>query len=80
MTLVMQLRTITTKQLKAQLLGVLDDVAATGQSYVVTEHGKPVVKILPVDSGGELRGSVTCLVSDEELIAPIDFEWDATRE
>ncbi len=80
MTMVMQARTITATKLKAQLLGALDDVAATGQPYVVTKHGKPVAKIVPADPGGELRGSVTYLVSDEELIAPLDEPWDALAE
>lgn len=79
MTMVMNPRTITATKLKAQLLGALDDVAASGQPYVVTKHGKPVAKIVPVDSNAPLRGSVKVLVSDEELFAPIDVEWDAMR-
>jgi prevent-host-death family protein len=76
MTMVMQ--TISASQFKARCLALLDDVAETGGEIVVTKRGRPVAKVVPVeDSADDLRGSVTYLVSEGELLAPIDVEWEA---
>lgn len=78
---------ISASEFKATCLKLLDDVAATGAEVVVTKRGKPVAKVVPVEDREairerlkeELRGSVTYLVDDDELIKPIDVEWDALR-
>lgn len=70
-------RTIAASRFKAQCLALLDDVAATGESLLVTKRGKPVARVVPARKPESLRGSVTYLVDDEELIAPIDVTWDA---
>lgn len=70
-------RTIAASRFKAQCLALLDDVAATGESLLVTKRGKPVARVVPAREPESLRGSVTYLVDDEELIAPIDVTWDA---
>ena len=69
--------TISASQFKARCLALLDEVAEGGGELVVTKRGRPVAKVVPVDDDVSLRGSVTYNVSDEELIAPIDVEWDA---
>jgi prevent-host-death family protein len=69
----------TATRLKAELLGVLDDVARSGEAVVVTKHGRPVARIVPVDDDAPLLGSVTFNVPDEELLEPIDAGWDAER-
>lgn len=75
MTMVMNV--ISASQFKAKCLALLDEVAATGRELVVTKRGKPVARVLPAEEPKPLRGSVTYLVSDEELIAPLDEVWDA---
>lgn len=67
---------ISASQFKARCLALLDEVGE-GAELVVTKRGRPVAKVVPVDEGASLRDSVTYNVSDEELIAPIDVEWDA---
>jgi prevent-host-death family protein len=79
MTMVMKAREINAARFKAQCLGLLDEVAATGQPIVVTKRGKPVAQVVPVDEPPSLRGTVTYLVDDEELIKPIDEIWDVER-
>lgn len=37
-------------QFKSQCLAVMDQVAESGRSVVVTKHGKPVVQIVPVET------------------------------
>jgi prevent-host-death family protein len=79
MTMVMNARQINAARFKAECLALLDDVAATGQPIIVTKRGKPVAQVVPVEEPPSLRGSVTYLVDDEELIAPIDEVWDVER-
>jgi prevent-host-death family protein len=73
-------RTIPAGRFKAQCLRLLDDVAETGETIIVTKRGKPVAKIEPIEEPPSLKGSVIYLVSDEELIAPIDEVWNAEIE
>ncbi|HEU0247016.1 MAG TPA: type II toxin-antitoxin system Phd/YefM family antitoxin [Gaiellaceae bacterium] len=70
------MRTIPAGQFKAQCLRLLDDVAETGETIVVTKRGKPVAKLEPLEPPPSLKGSVTFLVSDEELMKPILDPWD----
>jgi len=74
------MRTIPAGRFKAQCLRLLDEVAETGETIVVTKRGKPVAKLQPVEEPPSLKGSVIYLVSDEELIAPIDEIWNAEIE
>lgn len=70
---------ISASQFKARCLALFDEVAALGGELVVTKRGKPVAKVVPVEAGRSLAGTVTYLVSDDELIAPIDVEWKANQ-
>lgn len=70
-------RTLTASRFKAQCLALLDEVAETGESLVVTKHGRPVARVAPLEAPVSLRGSVIFNASDEELIAPLDESWDA---
>lgn len=73
-------RTISASSFKAKCLGLLDEVATTGETIVVTKRGRPVARLGPVEEPPPLLGSVTYNVSEEELIAPIDDPWDVNRE
>lgn len=61
---------------KAQCLALLDEVAQTGASLVVTKRGKPVAKVVPVgrQQTRSLHGSV---VRQGDIVSPIDAHWDA---
>lgn len=74
------MRTIAAARFKAQCLKLLDEVSETGETIVVTKRGKPVARVEPVEEPRSLKGSVVYLVSDEELIAPIDEVWNAEIE
>lgn len=67
-------------EFKAKCLAVLDEVRDSGREVTITKRGKPVAKLVPVEEPGSLRGSVTYLVSDEELIAPMHDEWDMSKD
>ncbi len=77
MTMVMSVRTVSASQFKAQCLAMLDEVADTGEEIVVTKRGRAVARVSAATEPRGLRGSVIYHVSDEELIKPVDVEWDA---
>ncbi|HEY5342403.1 MAG TPA: type II toxin-antitoxin system Phd/YefM family antitoxin [Solirubrobacteraceae bacterium] len=70
-------RTISASEFKAKCLAILDEVAATGEEIVVTKHGRAVAQVSAATAPESLHSSVTFNVSDDELIEPLDIEWDA---
>jgi prevent-host-death family protein len=70
-------REIPASEFKARCLALLDEVAMSGEAIVVTKRGRPVARLEPLSEPPSLRDSVEFLVSDEELIAPLEVEWDA---
>lgn len=72
--------TIGAGDFKAKCLKLLDEVAATRQPLIITKHGKPVARLMPMpptkDPFGALAGSV---LYEGDIISPIDVEWDANR-
>ena len=70
-------KTITASRFKAECLGLIDDIARSGTPLVVTKRGRPLVRVVPVEPAESLAGSVTFLVEDEELAAPLGEQWDA---
>ncbi|MDX6720831.1 MAG: hypothetical protein QOJ63_3085 [Solirubrobacteraceae bacterium] len=73
-------RTVSASRFKAQCLAMLDEVAATGEEILVTKRGRPVARVVALSQPAELAGSVSFLVSDDELVAPLDERWDAEQE
>lgn len=68
-------------EFKARCLQLLDDVASTGEALVITKRGRPVARLVPMPRAepprslfGALKGRV---LSQGDLIAPIDEVWDA---
>lgn len=76
MTMVMASRTVSASEFKAKCLAMLDEVAATGEEIVITKHGRAVAHISAATAPASLRGSVTFNVSDEDLVEPLDIEWN----
>jgi prevent-host-death family protein len=63
-------------EFKAKCLALLDEVAEKGEEIVVTKRGRPVACLVPIESQRTLRGSI---VTQGDLISPIDEEWEAGR-
>jgi prevent-host-death family protein len=67
-------------QFKAQCLQLMDQVQQTHEEIVITKHGRPVAKLVPVEVGSEqsllgyLQGSVQ-VVGD--IVSPLDESWEA---
>jgi prevent-host-death family protein len=64
---------------KAECLKLMDDVARTGVSVVITKHGKPVAQLTPIAApSGSLFGYMKqTLKAHGELLTPIDEAWSA---
>ncbi|HYI74021.1 MAG TPA: type II toxin-antitoxin system Phd/YefM family antitoxin [Gaiellaceae bacterium] len=74
------MRTIPAGRFKAECLRLLDEVAESGETIVVTKRGKPVAKLEPLEEPPSLKGSVVYLVDDDELLFSTGETWDAERE
>ena len=68
--------TIPAGQFKARCLGLLDQVAESGETLVITKRGKPVAKLVPVKQtpSTSLKGSVQYL---GEIVGPLGEKWEA---
>lgn len=82
----MDTKTIPAGLFKQQCLALLDQVAATGHELVITKRGRPVARLVPLESPAEheetilakLRGSARMLVDEPAFLAPTtdDAGWD----
>jgi prevent-host-death family protein len=65
-------------EFKTHCLEIMDSVAQTGDTLVITKHGKPVAQLGPVIERRRtllgLHESVVKVMGD--LIAPVDVDWD----
>jgi prevent-host-death family protein len=71
-------RSISASAFKARCLALLDRVAETGESVVVTKRGRPVARVVPARRADatSLRGSVTLR---GDIVAPILDDWNLDR-
>jgi len=74
---------LSVSEFKAKALGVLEQIAQTGETVVVTKRGKAIVKVVPyseeveVNVPGKLRGTV---LEEGDIVSPLGADmWNATR-
>ncbi len=77
----MQDKQVSKSEFKAKALEFFRQVEASGESVVVTDHGKPTLEGRPYRSADRnpldvLRGSVVRYV---DPTAPVDVEWEAAQ-
>lgn len=70
---------IQASEFKARCLALLDDVAKHRTEIVVTKHGRPVARLVPIDEPTPTAGSVTLLVEDDKLYYTTGEVWDVER-
>jgi prevent-host-death family protein len=69
-------------EFKAQCLRLMDEVQQTRQEVVITKHGKPVAKLVPVKEAssdsllGFLKDSVQVT---GDIVAPLEDLWEAMQ-
>ncbi len=61
-------------EFKTKCLSLLDEVAESGETLVVTKRGKPVARVVPFEESRPLGGSI---LREEDLVSPIGESWDA---
>jgi prevent-host-death family protein len=65
---------------KARCLKRLDGVAETREPLIITKHGKPVAKLVPMPLDTELFGALAGSVRQEgDIVSPLNEEWEACR-
>jgi prevent-host-death family protein len=74
---VMSETSIQASAFKARCLALLDEVEATHRTFVVTKHGRPVARLVPLDEGAPTAGSVTLLADDDGAYFSTGESWDA---
>ena len=73
------MQTIKASEFKAKCLHLMDEVNQTGKEIVITKNGTPVsilkpYRTVPKTLFGLHKGK---LQSKDNLIAPLDINWDA---
>ena len=69
-------------EFKARCLELMDRVRETGAEYVITKHGTPVAKLVPVVEARRDRflGSMKGTVLDyERPLDPLDDDYEVNR-
>lgn len=75
-------RDIAAAEFKARCLELMDRVRETGAEYVITKHGTPVARLVPVAEPaprsffGAMKGT---LLEYERPLDPLDDEYDVHR-
>ncbi len=69
---------------KARCLRIMDDIQATGEPVVITKHGVPVVKVVPIlseDSGlfGFMSDEVKVIGDIEAPLVPLK-QWEVMKK
>jgi prevent-host-death family protein len=74
-----KVREVPASEFKAHCLQLMDQVEQTRAEIVVTKHGRPVARLVPIDEAaaepfGFLAGTVQ---ASDDLVAPIEDSWEA---
>lgn len=71
-------KTIPADQFKAQCLGLIEQVRKNKEILIVTKHGRPVAKVIPIEESepASLQGSIRY---HEDIVAPIGEVWDVEK-
>ena len=70
-------------QFKAQCLKLMDQVKQTREEIVITKHGQPVAKLVPIEQErgtsilGLMKGSVQVC---GDIISPLEEDWEVMGE
>ena len=62
---------------KARCLAILDEVAASHNTFIVTKNGRPVAKLVPLDTPATTLGTVTLLADTDSDYFSTSEQWNA---
>jgi prevent-host-death family protein len=77
------MKTIAAAEFKARCLTLMEDVRSTREEVLITKRGKPVARLVPVDTRaaefiGRLEGAVKVVGDIESPIEPPEA-WESER-
>lgn len=76
------MKSMAVSQFKAHALRVLDEIARSGESVLITKRGKPLARVVPstaADKGTPGKLAHT-LVFEGDIVSPLGEEmWEAAR-
>lgn len=75
------MRVIPASEFKQKVLKLIDAVAATGEEIVVSKHGQPMVKLVPLragEGGRPLQGCLKIVDANDDL--ELDEGWEAAGD
>ena len=65
---------------KTACLKLLDDVARNRKPLVITKHGKPVARLVPMPPDAALFGALAgSVLREDDIVSPLGVEWDAAQ-
>lgn len=72
-------REMKASEFKAKCLKLMDEIAETGESVVITKNGRPVSRLVPyVDKPATLFGiHRESIEITGDILSPIDGDWEA---
>ena len=76
-------RTIPAGEFKNRCLALMDEVAETGEEILITKHGKPVSRLVPVRERKPLLGMFQGQIKiNGDIISPVvpAQEWEAVSD
>ena len=75
------MKPIKASEFKAKCLKLMDQVAETGETLVITKNGRPVAELRPAKRRLEsLFGAHKGLIQiTGDIFAPLDEDWEAER-
>ena len=79
--MVYKMKTLAAAKFKAECLALIDTISQNHEPIIITKHGKPMVKVVPVDENIDvnqkpLKGAATYI---GDIVSPIDEKWEATK-
>ena len=72
MTIVMTMVTVSKSALKARMLEYFRQVEATGEPLIVTDHGTPVLQVVPIVG----KRSTSEVLAEFRALGPVRFVGD----
>lgn len=75
-------RTIKASEFKAKCLALMDEVAATGETVIITKNGRPVAELRPCQT--KKKKNLFGIWKDQveitgDIISPVEVEWEAMK-
>jgi prevent-host-death family protein len=69
-------------QFKARCLQLMDEVQETGKEIIITKHGRPVARLVPIVETpterifGCMKGTASIL---GDIVAPLEERWEVDQ-